>query len=181
MVMYDRATGKPRGFGFITYKDEMSIDLVLQDKLQHKIRNKWIECKRATPKIPGQDNTINNFETPITSSYSYTPEMVPAEIIEPLIRKLSVENIPFTKITEQQSISGSQTTCPNTTPDNADENSPDGYRQMNQSYSSYEGNIHAKFFTNLDPANDQRSILEKAESLNWEEDGVTTYSEIFED
>ena len=51
VVMYDRNTGKPRGFGFITYNDEASIDLVMRDKYKHKIHNKWIECKRATPKV----------------------------------------------------------------------------------------------------------------------------------
>ena len=48
--MYDRNTGKPRGFGFITYIDEMSVDLVMMHKNQHKINGKWVECKRATPK-----------------------------------------------------------------------------------------------------------------------------------
>ena len=43
IVMHDKSSGKPRGFGFVTFKDESSIDLVLMDKSKHKLKNKWIE------------------------------------------------------------------------------------------------------------------------------------------
>ena len=51
VVMYDRNSGKPRGFGFVTYSDERSADLVMKHKMQHKLSGKWIEWKRATPKM----------------------------------------------------------------------------------------------------------------------------------
>ena len=50
VVMVDRATWKPRGFGFITYKDSSSVDECLKDVNQHKMKGKWIDCKRVTPK-----------------------------------------------------------------------------------------------------------------------------------
>lgn len=43
VVMHDRNTGKPRGFGFVTYTDDRSLDLVMKHKLQHKLNGKWIE------------------------------------------------------------------------------------------------------------------------------------------
>lgn len=51
VVMYDRVTGAPRGFGFITFSDEASVDYVLRDYYKHKIKGKWVDCKRATPKV----------------------------------------------------------------------------------------------------------------------------------
>ena len=48
--MFDRNTGKPRGFGFITFSNEQSVDLVLRRKNDHQLKGKWVDCKRATPK-----------------------------------------------------------------------------------------------------------------------------------
>lgn len=50
VVMKDKATGRPRGFGFVTFVDERSVDCVLSEFSSHFIRGKWAECKRATPK-----------------------------------------------------------------------------------------------------------------------------------
>lgn len=75
VVMYDRNTGKPRGFGFITYKDEASIDLVIRDKYKHKIHNKWIECKRATPKVNCNESCSSGVDQVMNTSYTYTNDM----------------------------------------------------------------------------------------------------------
>ena len=113
--MYDRNTGKPRGFGFITYKDERSIDLVLQYKFQHKIRNKWIECKRATPKVinNGMQNGTGEQNADSNGSFSSDPMLIPSNR-EPMPRKLSVENLAYPAIVDSNSIQISQTTSPNT-------------------------------------------------------------------
>lgn len=50
VVMVDRNTGKPRGFGFVTYVDVNCVDKVMDQKDSHKLKGKWIDCKRATPK-----------------------------------------------------------------------------------------------------------------------------------
>jgi RNA recognition motif-containing protein len=49
VVMKDKATGKPRGFGFVQYDNTDSADRVMDDYSNHEIGGKWIECKRATP------------------------------------------------------------------------------------------------------------------------------------
>jgi RNA-binding protein Musashi len=54
VVMLDRDSGRPRGFGFITFKDEDSTEKVLEKPDGHYINGKWIDCKKAVPKqTPG--------------------------------------------------------------------------------------------------------------------------------
>jgi RNA recognition motif-containing protein len=50
VVMIDRDTGKPRGFGFITFVDEDSTEKVLENFETNYINGKWIDCKKAVPK-----------------------------------------------------------------------------------------------------------------------------------
>lgn len=49
VVMYDHNTQRPRGFGFITYDSEESVDRVLL-KTFHELNGKMVEVKRAVPK-----------------------------------------------------------------------------------------------------------------------------------
>jgi RNA-binding protein Musashi len=44
-LMKDRATGKPRGFGFVTFADPATVDLVMQDS--HEVCHKLVDVKRA--------------------------------------------------------------------------------------------------------------------------------------
>ena len=55
--MLEKGSNKPRGFGFVTFHVEETIDLVLDDKDNHFIMGKWIDCKRATPKNTGRKVT----------------------------------------------------------------------------------------------------------------------------
>nr|CAD1831493.1 unnamed protein product [Ananas comosus var. bracteatus] len=48
VIMKDRYTGKPRGFGFITYDDPSVVDKVIEDT--HVINGKQVEIKRTIPK-----------------------------------------------------------------------------------------------------------------------------------
>lgn len=50
VVMVDRHSGKPRGFGFVTYSSVSSVDRVMEEKNTHCLKGKWVDCKRATPK-----------------------------------------------------------------------------------------------------------------------------------
>ncbi|GFP99814.1 heterogeneous nuclear ribonucleoprotein 1 [Phtheirospermum japonicum] len=49
VVMYDHNTQRPRGFGFITFDSEDSVDRVLV-KTFHELNGKMVEVKRAVPK-----------------------------------------------------------------------------------------------------------------------------------
>nr|GFC01172.1 heterogeneous nuclear ribonucleoprotein 1 [Tanacetum cinerariifolium] len=48
MIMKDRMTGQPRGFGFITYVDPLVVDKVIQDT--HVLSRKQVEVKRTIPR-----------------------------------------------------------------------------------------------------------------------------------
>ncbi|KAE9041230.1 hypothetical protein PR002_g4559 [Phytophthora rubi] len=48
-VMFNRETNKSRGFGFVIFESEASVELVLQDK-NHIIDGKSVEVKRAVPR-----------------------------------------------------------------------------------------------------------------------------------
>ncbi|XP_059662911.1 heterogeneous nuclear ribonucleoprotein 1-like isoform X2 [Cornus florida] len=81
VVMYDHATQRPRGFGFITYHSEDAVDKVLL-KTFHELNGKMVEVKRAVPKelSPGPSrsplggynygmNRINSFLNGYTQGY----------------------------------------------------------------------------------------------------------------
>ncbi|KAL2508368.1 RNA-binding (RRM/RBD/RNP motif) family protein [Forsythia ovata] len=48
VIMKDRQTGRPRGFGFITYADPSVVDAVIAET--HVINGKQVEIKRTIPK-----------------------------------------------------------------------------------------------------------------------------------
>ncbi|KAJ7964674.1 Heterogeneous nuclear ribonucleoprotein 1 [Quillaja saponaria] len=48
VIMKDRYTGRPRGFGFITYADSSVVDQLIQE--DHVINGKQVEIKRTIPK-----------------------------------------------------------------------------------------------------------------------------------
>ncbi|KAF8031740.1 hypothetical protein BT93_D0834 [Corymbia citriodora subsp. variegata] len=52
VIMKDRFTGQPRGFGFITYADPSVVDKVIED--EHVLNGKQVEIKRTIPKGSGQ-------------------------------------------------------------------------------------------------------------------------------
>lgn len=49
--MKERDTNKPRGFGFISFDTEEAVERVLAKLKEHKLLDKWVECKKATPKV----------------------------------------------------------------------------------------------------------------------------------
>lgn len=50
IVIQDKETKKPRGFGFVTFVSEDTTELVLENYEKNAINGKWVECKKATPK-----------------------------------------------------------------------------------------------------------------------------------
>uniref|UniRef100_A0A1J3DDL8 RNA-binding protein 1 n=1 Tax=Noccaea caerulescens TaxID=107243 RepID=A0A1J3DDL8_NOCCA len=82
VVMHDSLTNRPRGFGFVTFGSEDSVEIVMQSNF-HELSNKRVEVKRAIPKEGIQNNnrshrnltppptTYNNFQAATTP---YVPE-----------------------------------------------------------------------------------------------------------
>lgn len=68
VVMYDHNTQRPRGFGFITYDSEESVDKALL-KTFHELNGKMVEVKRAVPKesSPGP----NRGQSQISGGFNY--------------------------------------------------------------------------------------------------------------
>ncbi|KAK4752642.1 hypothetical protein SAY87_021440 [Trapa incisa] len=62
VVMYDHNTGRPRGFGFITYDTEDAVDRALF-RTFHDLNGKMVEVKRAVPKdlSPGISRSPLNY------------------------------------------------------------------------------------------------------------------------
>ncbi|XP_071725994.1 heterogeneous nuclear ribonucleoprotein 1-like [Rutidosis leptorrhynchoides] len=52
VIMKDRLSGRPRGFGFITYADPSVVDTVIAET--HVINGKQVEIKRTIPKGSGE-------------------------------------------------------------------------------------------------------------------------------
>ena len=46
-IMNDKITGRPRGFGFVTFRNPEAVDALMQE--QHVLDGKQVECKRAVP------------------------------------------------------------------------------------------------------------------------------------
>ena len=50
VLIEDKKTNEPRGFGFVTYRDTTSVRKALDDYSNHCLMGKWVECKLALPK-----------------------------------------------------------------------------------------------------------------------------------
>ncbi|KAL6511637.1 hypothetical protein OROGR_021234 [Orobanche gracilis] len=59
VVMHDNITHRPRGFGFITFDSEDSVEEVTQ-KIFHELTGKLVEVKRAVPK-DGSSSSSNGY------------------------------------------------------------------------------------------------------------------------
>ncbi|XP_078163016.1 heterogeneous nuclear ribonucleoprotein 1-like [Carex rostrata] len=58
IIMINKFTGEPRGFGFVTFSDPSIVEIVMDDT--HIINGKQVEIKRTIPKrSPGQHHNYN--------------------------------------------------------------------------------------------------------------------------
>ncbi|KAJ3690088.1 hypothetical protein LUZ61_019252 [Rhynchospora tenuis] len=58
VIMRDKATGRPRGFGFVVFSDPSILDRVLQDR--HTIDGRTVEAKRAMSREEQQASKTTN-------------------------------------------------------------------------------------------------------------------------
>jgi len=86
VIMKDRDSGKSRGFGFVSFESEDTVEKVLSAGKEHILLDKWIDCKRAT-------NRTSNFTPRPTGPYTYattyyTPQTsfpMPGKVYEPIM------------------------------------------------------------------------------------------------
>lgn len=45
VVIKDKATGRPRGFGFVTFRDATSVHKALRNKRTNALKGKWVDVK----------------------------------------------------------------------------------------------------------------------------------------
>lgn len=73
-IMTDKQSGKSRGFGFVLFKNETSVDKVMNMKTQHMIMDKWIDCKRAMPReVINRDKGCTNKKFSANLYYTNSP------------------------------------------------------------------------------------------------------------
>ncbi|KAF3447473.1 hypothetical protein FNV43_RR12659 [Rhamnella rubrinervis] len=75
VVMHDSTTHRPRGFGFITYDSEDSVENVMQNNF-HELNGRLVEVKRAVPKEESNFNGNGGGRRPFGITYApgnYSP------------------------------------------------------------------------------------------------------------
>ncbi|GER51161.1 RNA-binding (RRM/RBD/RNP motifs) family protein [Striga asiatica] len=99
VIMKDRHTGRPRGFGFITYADPAVVDTVIAET--HVINGKQVEIKRTIPKGSGDSKDfktkkifVGGIPTPVSEDefkgfFSKYGKVVEHEIIRDHVTKRS--------------------------------------------------------------------------------------------
>jgi RNA recognition motif-containing protein len=62
VINTDKYTNVSRGFGFLIFKNSISVKYCLNDKKNHYINGKWVEVKKASNKKKKKKNFYNFFD-----------------------------------------------------------------------------------------------------------------------
>lgn len=68
-IMFDHDTGRSRGFGFVTFDSEETVERILSDGRVHELGGKPVEIKRALPKRFGGDYANDHSGGSVSKSY----------------------------------------------------------------------------------------------------------------
>lgn len=90
-VMMDRATGRSRGFGYVSFVDPVSTDAAIANAGQNIIDEKWVEVKRCeekgSPKLPARPPAPLagrvGFQPDLAAAASFQPGLAPAVSFQP--------------------------------------------------------------------------------------------------
>lgn len=80
-VMVDGATGRSRGFGYVSFASQESVELILATKESNIIEGKWVEVKRCAPR-PGQPQAAFSMPGPAPTPSSSVGSKRQREIAE---------------------------------------------------------------------------------------------------
>ena len=76
VIIQDKITKQPRGFGFIEFKDTQSVTRIMQNYFNITVQGKWVECKKAIPRPPGPDAISNIMENARRINYPNPQDMI---------------------------------------------------------------------------------------------------------
>lgn len=78
IIMRDRATNISRGFGFITFSEEESVNKVMDDRDSLTLDGRKIDCKLAVPRTEMAPSQATNAEIPERTRKIFVGGLVPA-------------------------------------------------------------------------------------------------------
>jgi RNA recognition motif-containing protein len=78
-IIVDRETGRPRGFGFVSFENDESVYSVLEERT-HVICGKVVEVNHAEPKVDHTEKRCTSYPLPGSSSNGDLVGMYPAQV-----------------------------------------------------------------------------------------------------
>lgn len=88
VVMLDRQTRRPRGFGFVTFREEQAVDEVLRNYNNNLLKGKWVECKKAQPKDSSPFQASSQPFYPSGAYFEYPYEDDQGDISESVVARV---------------------------------------------------------------------------------------------
>lgn len=83
VLIQDRDTNAPRGFGFVTYHDSETVQRVMSDYGNHCLLGKWVDCKLALPRFNEETDTcaLRGYgQSENQRGYHYDADLYPSNV-----------------------------------------------------------------------------------------------------